>query len=86
MHAIDPCLWRTLFDVLAELFMREHFELYGLRVHLVVSGRGEPVEFALAAASEADVKLLKELGLEICQKARSFTPTRATPTTTTRTC
>ena len=28
--------------------------LYGLRVHLVVSGAGEPVEFALAAGSEAD--------------------------------
>lgn len=28
---------------------------YGLRVHLVVSGTGEPVEFSLAAGSEADV-------------------------------
>lgn len=27
---------------------------YGLRVHLVVSGAGEPVGFALAAGSEAD--------------------------------
>lgn len=27
---------------------------HGLRVHLVVSGAGEPVEFALAAGSEAD--------------------------------
>lgn len=34
-------------------------------MHLVVSGRGEPVEFSLAAASEADVKLLKELGLDL---------------------
>jgi hypothetical protein len=33
-------------------------------VHLVVSGAGEPVEFSLAAASEADVKLFKELRLE----------------------
>jgi Transposase DDE domain len=31
----------------------------------VVSGRGEPVEFSLAAGSEADVKLLKELGLDL---------------------
>ena len=31
----------------------------------MVSGRGEPVEFSLAAASEADVKLLKELGLDV---------------------
>ena len=28
---------------------------YGLRVHLVVTGAGEPVEFSLAAGSEADV-------------------------------
>jgi hypothetical protein len=34
-------------------------------VHLVVSGKGKPVEFSLAAGSEADVKLLKELGLEL---------------------
>ena len=27
---------------------------YGLRVHLVVSGAGEPVEFALEAGSESD--------------------------------
>lgn len=31
---------------------------YGLRVHLVVSGAGEPVEFALEAGSEADVTVL----------------------------
>ncbi len=43
---------------------------YGLRVHLVVSGRGEPVEFALAAGSQADVKkLLKELGLDLPEGA-----------------
>ena len=39
---------------------------YGLRVHLVVSGRGEPVEFSLAAASEADIiSLLKQLSLDL---------------------
>jgi Transposase DDE domain len=38
---------------------------YGLRVHLVVSGRGEPVEFSLAAASEADISLLKRLSLHL---------------------
>jgi hypothetical protein len=26
LHAIDPCLWRTLFDLLAELFKHEHSE------------------------------------------------------------
>jgi hypothetical protein len=38
---------------------------YGLRVHLVVNGAGEPVEFSVAAASEADVAVFKELGLEL---------------------
>jgi hypothetical protein len=38
---------------------------YGLRVHLVVSGAGEPVEFTLAAGSEADVKVFKELDLDL---------------------
>jgi hypothetical protein len=111
LHAIDPSLWRTLFDGLAEVFKHEEYSeqtyvvdslpvavcdkssestalkalssrrtrrslpwllivnkhryFYGLRVHLVVSGKGEPVEFSLAAASEADVKLLKELGLDL---------------------
>ena len=108
LHAIDPCLWRRLFDVLAEVFKhnnatesyvvdslpiavcdnirirrcklyppQEHGEafrgyivskrryFYGLRVHLVTTGAGEPVEFCLAAASEADISLLKEMSLDL---------------------
>lgn len=38
---------------------------YGLRVHLVVTGAGEPVEFSLAAGSEADVSVLKDLELDL---------------------
>jgi hypothetical protein len=38
---------------------------YGLRVHLVVTGAGEPVEFALAAGSEGDVTIFKELELDL---------------------
>jgi len=38
---------------------------YGLRVHLLISGAGEPVEFTLAAASEADVKVFKEMDLDL---------------------
>jgi hypothetical protein len=38
---------------------------YGLRVHLVVSEAGEPVEFSLAAASESDIAVFKELDLEL---------------------
>jgi hypothetical protein len=108
LHTIDPSLWRTLFDLLAEVFKhnnatasyvvdslpvavcdnirirrcklypteeygkafrgyiaskRRYF--YGLRVHLVVSAKGEPVEFSLAAASEADISVFKEMSLEL---------------------
>ncbi|MDQ3834561.1 MAG: IS982 family transposase [Actinomycetota bacterium] len=38
---------------------------YGLRVHLVVAGAGEAVEFSLAAGSEADVTVFKELNLDL---------------------
>ena len=38
---------------------------YGLRVHLVVTGAGEPVEFSLAAGSESDVAVFKELELDL---------------------
>ncbi|MGI9047836.1 MAG: IS982 family transposase [Rubrobacteraceae bacterium] len=108
LHAIDPHLWQTLFDLLAEAFKQsqpeqtyvvdslpvavcdnirikrcriypreEHGEtfrgyiaskrryFYGLRVHLLLSGTGEPVEFSLAAGSEADVKVFKELDLDL---------------------
>ena len=38
---------------------------YGLRVHLVVTEAGEPVEFSLAAGSEADVAVFKDLELDL---------------------
>jgi Transposase DDE domain len=38
---------------------------YGLRVHLVVTGAGEPVEFSLAAGSAADVRVFKEMQLDL---------------------
>jgi hypothetical protein len=38
---------------------------YGLRVHLVVTGAGEPVEFSLAAGSGADVAIFKDLELDL---------------------
>jgi hypothetical protein len=38
---------------------------YGLRVHLVVTGAGEPVEFSVAAGSEADVSVFKDLELDL---------------------
>jgi hypothetical protein len=116
IHAIEPTLWRALFEVLAQAFIerndpdrtyvvdslpvpvcdnirirrcrlyplevegespperkksfrgyiaskRRYF--YGLRVHLVVTGAGEPVEFSLAAGSEADVAVFKDLNLDL---------------------
>ena len=108
LHAIDSCLWRQLFELLAEVFkhnnadgsyvvdslpiavcdnirikrcriypLKEHGRMfrgyiaskrryfYGLRVHLVVSEAGEPVEFSLAPASEADIAVFKEFSLEL---------------------
>jgi hypothetical protein len=38
---------------------------YGLRVHLVVTGSGEPVEFSIVAGSEADVSIFKDLQLDL---------------------
>jgi Transposase DDE domain len=119
IHAIEPTLWRVLFELLAQIFIerngpdqtyavdslpvpvcdnirirrcriypleeegrdeddgtpkkksfrgyiaskRRYF--YGLRVHLVVSGAGEPVEFSLAAGSEADLTVFKDLDLAL---------------------
>ena len=34
-------------------------------MHLVVTGVGEPVEFSLAAGSEADIAIFKELELDL---------------------
>lgn len=39
---------------------------YGLGVHMqVVTGAGEPVEFSLAAGSEADITIFKEMELDL---------------------
>lgn len=117
IHAIEPTLWRVLFEVLAQAFIKrndpdrtyavdslpvpvcENIRIrrcrlypslevegglpserkksfrgyiaskrryfYGLRVHLVVTGAGEPVEFSLAAGSEAEMTILKELELDL---------------------
>ena len=45
------------------LSKRRYF--YGLRVHLMMNGKGEPVEFSLEAASEADIKVFKNLELDL---------------------
>lgn len=120
LHAIEPALWRVLFELLAQVFKKRNEPaqtyavdslpvpvcdnirirrcrlypleeeagddedgstpkkksfrgyiaskrryFYGLRVHLVVTEAGEPVEFSLAAGSEADVTIFKELELDL---------------------
>lgn len=45
---------------------------YGLRVHLVTTGAGEPVEFSLVAGSEADVSVFKDLELDLPKGSTIF--------------
>ena len=54
---------------------------YGLRVHSVVTGAGEPVEFSLAAGSEADVAAFKDLDLDLPEGSIICAYSRRTPTT-----
>jgi hypothetical protein len=123
IHAVEPALWRMLFELFAQVFKQRNdpefqtyavdslpvpvcdnirirrcriypleeeeeeghdgedtpkkksfrgyiaskrrYFFYGLRVHLVVTGAGEPVEFSLAAGSEADITVFKELELDL---------------------
>jgi len=45
---------------------------YGLRVHLLVTGRGEPVEFVLAQGGEADLVNFKTLPLDLEPHSRIY--------------
>ena len=38
---------------------------FGVRVHLLITGRGEPVEFILAPGSAADIEVFKGLALDL---------------------
>jgi hypothetical protein len=38
---------------------------FGLRVHLLITGRGEPVEFVLAPGADADVDVFKRFALDL---------------------
>lgn len=38
---------------------------YGIRVHMIVTASGEPVEFLIAPGSESDLKLLKQLEFDL---------------------
>jgi hypothetical protein len=38
---------------------------FGLRVHLLITGRGEPVEFVLAPGADADVDVFKRFTLDL---------------------
>ncbi len=45
---------------------------YGLRVHLLVTAGGQPVEMALAPGSEADIAAFRQMRLDLPQGARVF--------------
>jgi hypothetical protein len=56
------------------LFMATHSEQAPLLLrfggsHLLVSGAGEPVEFSVAPAWEAEVKVFKDMDLELPEGA-----------------
>jgi hypothetical protein len=40
---------------------------YGLRVHLLITGAGEPVEFVLAPGAAADIAIFKDFDLDLPQ-------------------
>lgn len=106
LHAISKDLWRNLFRVLGEVFVRcnatssfvvdslpipacdniriKHCQLlpdeqhrgylaskrrffFGLKVHLLVTGQGEPIEFVLTPGSCSDVKAFKSFDLDLPQ-------------------
>jgi hypothetical protein len=45
---------------------------YGLRVHLLVTGRGEPVEFILAQGGEADLANFRKFELDLDSGSRIY--------------
>lgn len=45
---------------------------YGLRVHLVVTATGQPVEFVLAPGAEADITVFKDLALDLPSDVHLF--------------
>jgi hypothetical protein len=104
LHSIHKELWRHLFRLLGELFVRSNSQqnyvvdsvpipacdnirirrckllsgeehrgyiaskkrfFYGLRVHLLITGTGEPVEFVLAPGSASDVQVFKDFDLDL---------------------
>ena len=104
LHAIGKELWRALFRVLGEVFVRcnptanfvvdslpapvcdnirikscklfaaETYRgciaskrrfFFGLKVHLLVTGQGEPIEFVLAPGSASDIKTFKGFDLDL---------------------
>ena len=104
LHAISKELWRSLFRILGEVFVRCNLStnyivdslpipvcdnirirrcklfpeeayrgrmaskrryFFGLKVHLLVTQQGEPIEFVLTPGSVADIKAFKALDLDL---------------------
>ena len=45
---------------------------YGLRVHMVITKTGQPVEFVLAPGSAADIRVLQQMHIELPEGAHLF--------------
>ena len=50
----------------------KHRYFYGLRIHLVVTATGEPVEFELAPGSVADIRAFKSFDLDLPEGATAY--------------
>lgn len=109
LHAISKELWRNLFRILGEVFVRcnptssyvvdslpvaacdnirikscklfaaEEYRgciaskrrfFFGLKVHLLVTGQGDPIEFVLTPGSCSDIKAFKQLDLDLPEGSR----------------
>jgi hypothetical protein len=59
---------------------------YGLKVHLLVTEHGQPVEFFLTPGSYSDTSALKLYRFDLPAPAHGSSATKRTPTTTSKTC
>jgi len=50
----------------------KHRYVYGLKVHLLITATGQPVEIVLAPASMADITAFRSLPLELPEEARIY--------------
>ena len=59
---------------------------YGLRVHVLITAQGMPVEFTLTPGAVADLTAFKDHDRWTCQSKRPSMPTARTTITDSKTC